>query len=52
MAKKVSGWGLFSQKFYDDWEVASTKKKVGIIATIILGFLLIMLATALRRGDI
>ena len=52
MARETKGWGLFSQKFYDDWEAASTGGKILIILTILAGFLLIMLGAALSSGHI
>ncbi len=46
------GWGIFSQKLYDDWAAASIWGKIAILVAIVVGFLMLILGAALYRGDI
>jgi uncharacterized membrane protein len=47
-----TGWGIFSQKFYDDMAAASVWGKIAILMTIIAGVLMLILGAALYRGHI
>lgn len=44
-----TGWGIFSQKFYDDMAAASVWGKIAILLTIIGGVLMLILGAALSR---
>lgn len=46
------GWGIFSQKFYDDMAAASVWGKIAILMAIIAGVLMLILGAALYRGHI